>query len=201
MSTANPAVPMISEPCIAFSNGAVRRHKCLIVDGNIVKVFDYVAQHYTSCHVMPPSVQRMMILAAQCPVAIALVAADIELQLALSGARQRKGAELDLADDTLERALDHALSIGSVWHSAQARVAYRSAEQLAEDRFSAAVADANITHEATVAAAAVELKRVQAFDKARAEAAVSDAACYAALDEAERHDEQELARRSNGRIY
>ena len=30
---------------------------------------------------------------------------------------------------------------------------------------------------------------------------VSDAACYAALDEAERYDEQELARRSNGRLY
>jgi hypothetical protein len=42
---------------------------------------------------------------------------------------------------------------------------------------------------------------IAAIEKARAEAAVSDAACYAAQDEAERYDEQELARRSNGRIY
>ena len=108
-------VCMTSDPCIAVHNGAVQPHDCLIVDGNVVKVWESRGEFFTTCHNMPPVFQRRMIVAA-------------------------------------------AVAAGCV-------------------------------------------KTIAAIEKARAEAAVSDAACYAALDEAERHDEQELARRSNGRLY
>ena len=56
-------VEMTSDACIAFTGGGVQKHDCLIVDGNVVKVWDPIAGYYTSCHRMPAWCQGRMILA------------------------------------------------------------------------------------------------------------------------------------------
>ena len=56
-------VEMMSDACIAFSGGSVKKHRCLIVDGNVVKVWDPIAGFYTSCHRMPACFQGRMIIA------------------------------------------------------------------------------------------------------------------------------------------
>ena len=57
------SVEMTSDACIAFSGGSVKKHRCLIVDGNVVKVWDPIAGFYTSCHRMPACFQGRMIIA------------------------------------------------------------------------------------------------------------------------------------------
>ena len=64
---------------------------------------------------------------------------------------------------------------------------------------SARVAEAHAAYAAEPAD--FEPDRVAAFERARAEAQESDAACHAAQDERERFEAETLARRSDGRIY
>ena len=100
-----------------------------------------------------------------------------------------------------DEVLDDLASL-KVWHSIVAPCGGCGERISLYDGVNTICIEYDATHDAyDYCGSADDRLAVAAIEKARAEAAVSDAACYAALDEAERHDEQELARRSNGRLY
>ena len=55
---------MTSVRCIAFFDGIIKAHRCLIKDGNRVLVWNDSINDFTAAHRMPPSIQRTMILNA-----------------------------------------------------------------------------------------------------------------------------------------
>ena len=56
---------LISSRCIAFSNTAPQQHRCIVVDDNIVKVWDPIAGYFTTCNCMPAWAARELILEAR----------------------------------------------------------------------------------------------------------------------------------------
>lgn len=56
---------LLSRRCIAFSNSAPQQHRCIVVDDNIVKVWDPIAGYFTTCNIIPPMIARELILEAR----------------------------------------------------------------------------------------------------------------------------------------
>ena len=123
--------------------------------------------------------------------AFAAACAERDAHAAEHAAETPASAERDAED--AERLATDAEDAGS-----PDALALRLAAIAAANR-SARVAEAHAAYAAEPADC--EPDRVAAFERARAEAQGSDAACYAAQDERERWEAETLARRSDGRIY
>ena len=108
---------------------------------------------------------------------------------------QALAVSLTLAKDALARANEKIHRFGARWIARRDRM---RTEELLALTLAAELSDCEM-HSAVIANR--EADRVAAFDKAREEAAASDAACYAAQDEAERWEEERMQANCNGRIY
>ena len=115
----------------------------------------------------------------------------LKLQAAIANAEtttqpreQALAVAITLAKDALARSNETIHRFGGSWIAPHLRVHAAVLVALTEK-----------------ASASDEAARVAAFDKAHAEAQNSDAACYAAQDEAERWEEERMQANCNGRIY
>lgn len=54
-----------SARCKAFSGQGVRRHKILVSEDGVVRVYDHIAGHYTRCHSLAASTIKRFLAAAK----------------------------------------------------------------------------------------------------------------------------------------
>ena len=108
---------------------------------------------------------------------------------------QALAVSLTLAKDALARANETIHRFGARWIARRDRM---RGEELLALTLAAELSDCEMR---SAVIANREADRVAAFDKAREEAAASDAACYRAQDEAERWEEERMQANCNGRIY